>query len=970
MGLFLSDIRNNIRKTLDYRQQNNINLRKNWLNNKTTWTRLTSMVSIDGDNNIRNDNILYNGTTSLSTKKTPSGYKELYDEYDRPLPGITNVSVTNKGSMGSIREATINFTVWSIQQLNTFEKLYMTPGMSLLLEWGWNIMADDNNTNVYSDLHKIPPISDRCMTKKIYELVDKYNGHYDGMQGPISTFSWSIRPDGGFDCTTTIQSVGGMFLDMNIHSTSKKLTKPNVDNEHVVDENIKSTIRATVDRINGNDDKELIIANKMMGIRIDIESAKYEEGDFNDIDKKEDHQYYVTWEYFEKYIINNNLSLRIKNNTECGDDVILTNKNFQAHILNNQLKNDTGGSIEMSQQDLLPKLNSNNTKLSFNGIHFSADPLICILPFGQTSFKDNKFLSKSISSIPNELVIDIVDGQYFKLQGILLNLRLILNAVNSTKTLNELLTSILNSINDANVNTWNLGSFVNENEPDVIQIVDYNFVERDKLNPYILKVYNKNSIVKNVDISTNVDEEIKAQIMYGTNANNTNVSNSDSTTSQYNFYGANLTNLATVDLGLPRVNSETDLSDGDSNENVTEWSESEYNTKLLEAKKRVYGWGWNGRTDENVVTLKTIMAKCIADNFGRDVKTDTNVKNNKKMMFLPLKMSTTLDGIGGIQFGNIIGIDYLPDRYKNKAIFQITNVSHTITPSGWDTSIETIMRVNNEDDINNVNYDSPSFAKNNYTVISDDLDNNAEEIINNQQQDILNENKPSNVVWFIDPGHGINTNPSYKRYPPNDVSDNSGVPQLLEYKFNRDVMKQIIKLGNLRGLTTIPTITTNNDVSIWTRSQIINKFIKNNPNKQVIVVSIHGNAQRIKYVGQRGTAGGVMTIISTPTYQRKGKTYKNNFTDKSYEYAKIFYDELDTMWINTINNKRISSKYRIDKRHNVGIVNYTKCPAILTENGFYTTPVERAFMLSDRGQKIIAQTHIDSMMKIEKLLVK
>jgi hypothetical protein len=54
----------------------------------------------------------------------------------------------------------------------------------------------------------------------------------------------------------------------------------------------------------------------------------------------------------------------------------------------------------------------------------------------------------------------------------------------------------------------------------------------------------------------------------------------------------------------------------------------------------------------------------------------------------------TIDGIGGIYYGNRIQVDYLPENYKNRDIkFQITNVQHTIENNNWKTSLETLMRV-------------------------------------------------------------------------------------------------------------------------------------------------------------------------------------------------------------------------------------------------------------------------------------
>lgn len=55
-------------------------------------------------------------------------------------------------------------------------------------------------------------------------------------------------------------------------------------------------------------------------------------------------------------------------------------------------------------------------------------------------------------------------------------------------------------------------------------------------------------------------------------------------------------------------------------------------------------------------------------------------------------MSFEIDGISGIHFGHAVTATHLPQRYKDVVVFQITNVKHSISTSGWTTTIEAIMR--------------------------------------------------------------------------------------------------------------------------------------------------------------------------------------------------------------------------------------------------------------------------------------
>jgi len=49
---------------------------------------------------------------------------------------------------------------------------------------------------------------------------------------------------------------------------------------------------------------------------------------------------------------------------------------------------------------------------------------------------------------------------------------------------------------------------------------------------------------------------------------------------------------------------------------------------------------------------------------------------------IPLDLSLTIDGIEGLQYGNTISIDYLPERYKKHSAFIITSIAHDISQDG------------------------------------------------------------------------------------------------------------------------------------------------------------------------------------------------------------------------------------------------------------------------------------------------
>lgn len=149
----------------------------------------------------------------------------------RPMPGLTSVTVDTKGTLGSLREATINFKVWNMNQLNVIEALYFRLGYSMLLEWGHTQFYSNVNqtggtrlgtftTNTYG----IDPfqkyrkeILQQILAKRGREL----SGNYDAMWGIVTNFSWSFNQDGGYDCFVKIIGLGAIIDSLRINLSYK-----------------------------------------------------------------------------------------------------------------------------------------------------------------------------------------------------------------------------------------------------------------------------------------------------------------------------------------------------------------------------------------------------------------------------------------------------------------------------------------------------------------------------------------------------------------------------------------------------------------------------------------------------------------------------------------------------------------------------------------------------------------------------
>ena len=60
---------------------------------------------------------------------------------------------------------------------------------------------------------------------------------------------------------------------------------------------------------------------------------------------------------------------------------------------------------------------------------------------------------------------------------------------------------------------------------------------------------------------------------------------------------------------------------------------------------------------------------------------------------VPLQLSLTIQGIGGIKIGDLFYVDYLPEMYKKYCHWMVVGVDHEISTTGWTTKLDSRMIV-------------------------------------------------------------------------------------------------------------------------------------------------------------------------------------------------------------------------------------------------------------------------------------
>ena len=136
----------------------------------------------------------------------------------KPAAGLTSLSseFLSSNNVQFIRHITINWSCFSLEDLEFLGERFLTLGRKVYVEWGW---AEDKKTRpalidddgfVITTGKQNPKDSEATRLKR--KVIEVGKGDFDAVVGFINNFNWTSREDGGFDCTTeiTIQGVNAL----------------------------------------------------------------------------------------------------------------------------------------------------------------------------------------------------------------------------------------------------------------------------------------------------------------------------------------------------------------------------------------------------------------------------------------------------------------------------------------------------------------------------------------------------------------------------------------------------------------------------------------------------------------------------------------------------------------------------------------------------------------------------------------
>jgi hypothetical protein len=726
-----------------------------YLSSRQAWVRMISGVDIAESNEPAKQYIISNGTRKFKGtifNQDTGDYEdtfgvalrsginfennqgtELY-RYNqntgvRPFPGITGFSIVSKNRFGTIREATVSFVVWSLEDLNIVENLYFRPGYTAIVEWGHTLFIGENDeVEIYG---KISSVSEIIKKRPITEVADYIEGikkqtffNYDGFIGYVKNFNWSFRSDGAYDCSVSIISAGEILesLKMSFSNTEEAVIEKEENSSNK--SNFLSLFTSELESINGLPTSGEEGTNIVTLLDLPENSS-------------------IT-NFFTKYGYSSSTPLALVANTDEGffrsGKIGWIPLRVLLDLINGTYLPNVEGDLKRPYISFDTK--SNQKFYTFNG-HHSLNPFNTLIDtelYTILTLRDD--LRKVITGTDKDSILNIF-----------ISTRLIGEKVQKILDGGEVtvLSFVRDILDEVQIALGSVNEFdIHYRESDFkYEIVDRKKINKDQQNipPPILKLTGKESIYSEINIQSKVSSALSAQISISAQASSNNSTNTINSMLTWN---AGLTDryVREKKVGSQEKSKETKdtnyIVEAIRQGSKTFWSNTfnlltfglyEYASTTVENWSKVYKAIQNYRNsfeairnktftninNQNVnffgigrnfifplATIETIIEKKNEqiEDYPDDIKTlilkgkeifnrspEVKVFEDEELKtaegIIPVELSLTTDGIGGFKIGETFSITpgILPIKYDPLG-YIITGLDHSIENNKWKTTVK------------------------------------------------------------------------------------------------------------------------------------------------------------------------------------------------------------------------------------------------------------------------------------------
>lgn len=667
-----------------------------YMNSKTGWVKLSSGVNtltddevaqlriqkgrltIKGDDTLAKENVLFGGIMKpggglrqgidiSGNVNTNSAYLLRPSMGFRPMGGITSMTVKSKNTYGTLREADVKFSVWSLEEFEVMERLYLRPGFTMLLEWGHSLYIN-NDTTLEKTIKTISPdlffkkgLEMSKITDEIKKIRQESDYNYEGMIGYCKNFSWNYNSNGGYDCSVSIISTGEI-----LESAPVKLSPGNLIPKAELDS-------ATSDE--GKEQRKSIFhyfLQKLALLKQPVVGKETLAGEAPSLAAPLQ-DFVVFWAAVEI------------------DDSWLWDTEAPMHwvplalildIYNNFVAIKDLTKTPGTPNATMCKFNTDikkSTKFITGPKHFSPDPLVCvILAPNDEGLGVLPFIHGATQGLPAEITSDVlniyINSLYLKSKFD--------EALDTdgkfNKSMSDVLKSILDGVSTAlgGINDFDI-AYDDEDQGGTFYVIDRNLTPETKP-PAELTLVGVNSIYKEISISSKISNETSSQIAIAAQGTTQNYSENVENMLKWNP-GIVDRVVVTKDVQAKNKDGEEAVK-ADQEEILQDWKDS--------IKTFFTDFTGGGYDKDELEAVKTEHAHYTVENVTRRPASGTDAGPSP----IPVELTLKLDGIGGLRIASTFRISpgLLPDKYNGKFGYIITGVEHTIgTNSVWETSVTT-----------------------------------------------------------------------------------------------------------------------------------------------------------------------------------------------------------------------------------------------------------------------------------------
>ena len=586
-----------------------------------------------------------------------------------PHPTLTGLSVKAMGSLGTTRKATIKLSCYTDEDLLELQKCFFIPGMDVRVQWGW---SEDCSGNKPPPVIRSPSMKPGEAVCQINQLRKKH-ANYDGFQGIVANFKYSLTKSNFWDCEIEVISMADPFTDSKVSNSKCQCPREVETDEGETVKDFGPVYAALADMYESPTHVYRVFA--------DIKAKSKKTRGRSGTKGKYHHWSVLQYEGVDRTETGGEKDGHWFDGTFGGEETTETWISFGAFIdlLNvMSIPNDEDGTFPLGRIDcneiLLPK-----------PLYLvSADPRVCILGGGDLDVEEDLDFNRESGRRLPDCVEDRESGRKVRLARIMCNVVFLLKEYKSVYDgdgkLKTLVDNVLRGINRVSGSPWSFVSISSQEACDdkdgpVIQILDERQAMKSQ-EPFLIPSSVGDSSLRSFSLDLKMTGAMKTQALYSGNSqkSRTSLVGGDG---GCEAVGADAFILANESVNKAKPKPSTlKTSCGKCEDSSNAADEPTEEDLYYEMSYEV--------NDQTVGALQTWVDKKVGN---VDMKKCAGTP-------LPFDFNFEIDGIGGFEFGQMISANRIPKSIRREFRWQITKVEHNITVNDWTTSVSTVCRSN------------------------------------------------------------------------------------------------------------------------------------------------------------------------------------------------------------------------------------------------------------------------------------